>query len=78
MLSAFLIGAIQVALVVFQTRQIARQASVWRIVITAMLVAGSWVFCVHVAMTGIIDGISYAVGAGIGSLVAMKLQIRPA
>jgi multidrug transporter EmrE-like cation transporter len=77
MIRSFLTGLIQVFLVAYQTRQISHGAKLLSIFLVAIGISLVWVFNVRSAVGSIQAGISYALAAGIGTVLAMKMKLGP-
>jgi hypothetical protein len=73
---AFFTGLIQVFLVAFQTRQIAKESSIWAIILVSVGISTVWVFNVRAVTTDWISALAYIIGAGIGTGGAMLVKIK--
>ena len=75
MLAAFFTGVAQVALVALNIRQIAAKSRLWKIGAVGFGISALWVLNVRAAASGLGPGVSYALGAGVGSMLAMRFKV---
>lgn len=81
LLTAFLTGLIQVSLVAFQSRQIAHHqltggSRLLPIFLVGCGISSVWIFNVRAAVSGLAAGAAYVLGAGIGTVIAMKIRMK--
>ena len=72
---AFATGIGQVTLVAYQTRQILAGVGLVRLFLVGFAISATWVLNVHAAISGVGPGAAYALGAGCGSVLAMKIRL---
>ena len=77
-LSALGTGFVQVFLVALQTRQIAKGARLLWIFLVACGISAVWIFNVRAATGTLAAGGAYVLGAGLGTVAAMKIHVRKA
>jgi hypothetical protein len=75
-LKALATGAAQVFLVALQSRQIARRASLGWIFVVGIGISAVWIFNVRAAVSSFYVGAAYVLGAGLGTIAAMKVKIH--
>jgi hypothetical protein len=75
-LKGFGTGVLQVFLVALQTRQIAHRSKLWLIFLVALAISGVWIFNVRAAVGSLAQGVSYVIGAGVGTVAAMKIRFK--
>ncbi len=71
-------GFVQVFLVAYQTRQIANRAKLLPIFLVGCAISAVWIFNVRAAVGSLPAGAAYVLGAGLGTVAAMKLKVRKA
>jgi len=76
MLWALAAGIGQVTLVQLQVRLVSSGARLRWIFLLGIAISAFWIVNVNSAISGLGPGAAYALGAGFGSLLAMKIKIK--
>jgi hypothetical protein len=72
---ALITGIVQVFLVALQTRQLAIGVQLWQIFVVGFGISAVWVLNVRAATGDWLTGLTYALGAGIGTCLATKVRL---
>lgn len=77
-LQAAATGIAQVFLVQLQVRQVTTKVRTGMIFLVGVGISAAWVLNVHSAIAGFYTGAAYALGAGVGSVLATKVHLKKA